>query len=64
MNESISIDKEGKDMIIGFNPKFLLDALKVIDEEQIDIYLLNSKAPMYMKDENETFNYLILPVAM
>lgn len=64
MNESILIDKEGKDMIIGFNPKFLLDALKVIDEEQIDIYLLNSKAPMYMKDENETFNYLILPVAM
>ena len=64
MNESISIDKEGKDMIIGFNPKFLLAALKVIDEEQIDIYLLNSKAPMYMKDENETFNYLILPVAM
>ncbi len=64
MNESISIEKEGKDMIIGFNPKFLLDALKVIDDEQIDIYLLNSKAPMYMKDENETYNYLILPVAM
>lgn len=64
MNESISIDKEGKNLIIGFNPKFLLDALKVIDDEQIDIYLLNSKAPMYIKDENGSYNYLILPVAM
>lgn len=64
MNENISISKEGKDMVIGFNPKFLLDALKVIDDEEISIFLLNSKAPMYMKDDNETYNYLILPVAM
>lgn len=64
MNETISINKEGKDLMIGFNPKFLLDALKVIDDEEIDIYFLNSKAPMYMKDENESYNYLILPVAM
>lgn len=64
MNEKISINKEGKDLMIGFNPKFLLDALKVIDDETIDIYFLNSKAPMYMKDENESYNYLILPVAM
>lgn len=64
MNESISINKEGKDLMIGFNPKFLLDALKVIDDEEINIYFLNSKAPMYMKDEDESYNYLILPVAM
>lgn len=64
MNESIIINKEGKDLMIGFNPKFLLDALKVIDDEEINIYFLNSKAPMYMKDENESYNYLILPVAM
>lgn len=64
MNEKINITKEGKDLMIGFNPKFLLDALKVIDDETIDIYFLNSKAPMYMKDEKESYNYLILPVAM
>lgn len=64
MNENIIINKEGKDLMIGFNPKFLLEALKVIDDEEINIYFLNSKAPMYMKDENESYNYLILPVAM
>ena len=29
--------------MIGFNPKFLMDALKVIDDEMIDIYLVNAK---------------------
>ena len=36
MNEEIDIRKEGKDLLIGFNPKFLIDALRVIDDEEID----------------------------
>jgi hypothetical protein len=36
MNENIDIEKSGKDLMIGFNPKFLIDALKVIDDEEID----------------------------
>jgi len=61
MNEQILIEKEGKDIIIGFNPRFLIDALRVIDDEIISIYLMNPKAPCYIKDENN-YNYLILPV--
>jgi DNA polymerase-3 subunit beta len=62
MDENIFITKEGKDIMIGFNPKFLIDALKVIDDENITIYLLNSKAPCFIKNENESYIYLILPV--
>lgn len=62
MNEEIDIKKEGKDILIGFNPKFLIDALKVIDDEEIDIYLFNPKAPCFIKDKEETYIYLILPV--
>lgn len=62
MNEDIDIQKEGKDILIGFNPKFLIDALKVIDDEMIDIYLVNPKAPCFIRDEEETYTYLILPV--
>lgn len=62
MNEEISIDKEGKDLLIGFNPKFLMDALRVIDDEFIDIYLVNPKAPCFIRDENQSYVYLILPV--
>ena len=30
MNEEIVIEKEGKDILIGFNPKFMIDALRVV----------------------------------
>mgnify|MGYP000693839023 FL=1 len=62
MNEDIDIAKEGKDILIGFNPKFLMDVLRVIDDEEINIYLVNPKAPCYIKDDAGTYNYLILPV--
>ena len=62
MNEEIVINKEGKDLLIGFNPKFLIDALRVIDEEEVTLYLMNAKAPCFIKDDKESYIYLILPV--
>ena len=44
MNESIDIVKEGKDIMIGFNPSLLIDALKVIDDETINCLLYTSRA--------------------
>ena len=60
MDERIDVEKEGKDIMIGFNPKFLIDALRVIDDESIDIYFVNAKAPCVIR--NESYLYLILPV--
>lgn len=62
MNEDIDIQKEGKDILIGFNPKFFIDALRVIDEEEVTLYMVNPKAPCFIKDDDEKFIYLILPV--
>ena len=62
MNEDIDIDKEGKDIMIGFNPRFLIDALRVIDDEEISIYLMNAKAPCFIRKDDDSYIYLILPV--
>ena len=62
MRELIDISKNGKDLMIGFNPKFLIDALRVIDGEEIDIYLVNPKAPCFIKDSEDSYVYMILPV--
>ena len=62
MNEDIDIAKEGKDILIGFNPKFFIDALRVIDEEEVTLYMVNPKAPCFIKDDEGKFIYLILPV--
>ena len=62
MQEDIDIEKTGKDIMIGFNPKFLIDALRVIDDENVTIYMVNPKAPCYIKDDEQKYVYLILPV--
>ena len=62
MDEDIDISKEGNDIMIGFNPKFVIDALKAIDDEEISIYMLNSKAPCFIKADDESYIYIVLPV--
>ena len=62
MNAEVMIHKNGKDIMIGFNPKFLMDALRIIDDEEIDLYMMNPKSPCFIKDADENYIYLILPV--
>ena len=62
MNEEIDINKEGSDIRIGFDAKFLIDALRVIDDETISMYYINAKAPCTIKDDKGNYIYLILPV--
>ena len=62
MNDDIDIEKTGKDIMIGFNPKFLIDALRVIDDETVTLYMVNPKAPCIIKNDDGSYLYLILPV--
>ena len=62
LDESILIEKEGKNIKIGFNPKYLIDALRAIDDETIDIYYVNPKAPCFIRDTDNSYTYLVLPV--
>lgn len=62
MNEDIDINKDGQDIKIGFDPKFLIDALRVIEDETISMYFMNAKAPCTIRDEEGNYIYLILPV--
>ena len=62
MDEVIEITKDGVDMNIGFNPKFLIDALRAIESEEITLYLVSPKAPCFIRDTEDVYCYLILPV--
>ena len=64
MDEEVTAEKEGKDLTIAFNPKYINDVLKVIDDEDVHLYLFNSNAPCFIKNEEESYIYLILPVNM
>ena len=62
MKEEIEAEKEGSNLMIGFNPRFLIDALRAINDEKITLYLTNSRAPGFIRDAEGTYIYLILPV--
>jgi DNA polymerase-3 subunit beta len=58
--EEISVEYSGSEMIIGFNPQFLIDFLKNIDQEQIDMELLGADKPAVMRLGD--YLYLALPM--
>lgn len=62
MNSSVPAEKQGKDILIGFNPKFLTDALRAVEDDELDIYFVNPKAPCFIRNADSTYVYMILPI--
>ena len=63
--EELFVSSEGKNMEAGFNPKYFLDSLKAIDEEEIFVELGSSISPCLVKSvENNEYVYMILPIRL
>lgn len=63
--EEIFISTEGKDIEAGFNPKYFLDSLKAIDDEEIYIEFGTNISPCLIKSvENNDYTYMILPIRL
>lgn len=61
--EEINVLKNGKELDIAFNPKFLIDVLRVIDDEEIEIRFTNASSPCIIQQiDGEDYKYLILPI--
>ena len=63
--EEIYIETEGKNLEIGVNPKYFLDALKVIEDEEIFIEFGSNISPCIIKPVENTaqeYVYMILPI--
>jgi DNA polymerase-3 subunit beta len=63
VKEEIIIEKEGDNLEIGFNHKYILDVIKAVDDEIILMEYNTPTSPCMIKQpENTTYEYLILPV--
>lgn len=62
MEADAECDTLGRDIKIGFNPKLMLDALRVIDDEEVSLYFTNAKAPCFIRDDKESYIYMVLPM--
>ena len=59
-----SIAGDGKELEIGFNVRYLADALRVIPSEEVALELTNGLSPIVLTpvEEQYDYSYMILPV--
>lgn len=63
--EIVDISLEGEDFEIAFNEDFILDALRYIDEEYININIVDNLSPCVITPEsNSDYQNVVLPVRM
>ena len=63
--EEIYVSTEGKNLEAGFNPKYFLDSLKAIDDEEVFIEFGTKISPCIIKSvETNDYTYMILPIRL
>jgi len=63
VREEIRTEMEGRELEISFNPRYFVEALRVIDNEMVNIYFTTSIGPCTVKPlQGEEFAYLVLPI--
>jgi DNA polymerase-3 subunit beta len=63
-SDEVSVAGDGEGMEIGFNNRYVLDALKAAPADEVAIRLVNNVSPCIIvpADESDSFLYMILPV--
>lgn len=65
VHEEIEIELEGEDIQIAFNSKYCIDALKVIDDEDVYLEFTTNLSPGIIKPiTSDNTIYLVLPVRL
>lgn len=65
VKEELDISLKGEPLEIAFNAKYLMDALKIMDEDDIIMEFSGSVSPCIIKNKNtDNYTYLALPVRL
>jgi DNA polymerase-3 subunit beta len=60
--EELSVEYTGREMAIGFNPSYLIDVLKNLNTETIELELTDSEKPGVVRTNGYT--YIVLPMRL
>jgi DNA polymerase III subunit beta len=61
--ESIAINYKGRDLAIAFNPGYLMDPLKALEDDEVFLELIDELSPGVLKI-NGPFLYVLMPMRM
>ena len=63
--ETVFVEKKGEDLEIGFDAKFLIEALKAITDDEIEMLFNTGISPCMIRPvEGDRFEYLVMPVKL
>ena len=63
--EEIFVSTEGKNLEVGFNPRYFIDSLKSIEDEEVYFEFGSNIAPCLIKStENKNYTYMVLPIRL
>lgn len=61
--EEVSAEIDGDKLLIAFNPRYLIDALRAIDDDEVYMHFNTSLSPCVFKSvEGDSYKYLVLPL--
>jgi DNA polymerase-3 subunit beta len=61
--ESLAVNYKGKDLAIAFNPKYLIDPLTALTEDEVFLELIDELSPGVLKI-NGPFLYVVMPMRL
>ena len=65
LRDELDIEYEGDEIEVGFNPNFILDALKVIEEDRVRVQLKDAQSSgLFMPEGNDNCLYVVMPVRL
>ena len=63
--EEVKVETEGQELEIGFNPKYLLDSLKAIEDDEVYLDFGSNISPCVIRcTTEEKYTYMVLPVRL
>jgi DNA polymerase-3 subunit beta len=63
--EEVKVETEGQELEIGFNPKYLLDSLKAIEDDEIYLDFGSNISPCVIRPTTDAkFTYMVLPIRL
>ncbi|RJP19367.1 MAG: DNA polymerase III subunit beta [Candidatus Abyssobacteria bacterium SURF_5] len=63
--DEFDVEYQGETISIGFNPQFVLDVLKIVDEEKVTLELKDAQSSGLIKPlDNDNYMYVVMPVRL
>ena len=66
VNDTVIVEHEGGDIVIGFNCRFMLDALNSCDDENVVMEFSAPTSGCFIKPEDgsDRYTFMVLPVRL